>query len=45
MPEKHWQTFVDRLPPKFHEWDAVLNVEKTSNDLKDISAKTVVVSG
>ena len=45
MPEKHRQTFIDRLPPNFYEWDAVLNEETTSNDLKDISAKTLVVSG
>ena len=45
MPEKHRQTFIDRLPPNFHEWDAVLNEETTSSDLKDISAKTLVVSG
>ena len=45
MPEQHRQTFIDRLPPNFHEWDAVLNEETTSNDLKDISAKTLVVSG
>ena len=43
MPEKHRQTFIDRLPPNFHEWDAVLNEETTSRDLKDISAKTLVV--
>ena len=45
MPEKHQQTFIDRLPPNFHEWDAVLNEETTSSDLKDISANTMVVSG
>ena len=45
MPEKHRQRFIERLPPNFHEWDAVLNEETTSNDLKDISAKTLVVSG
>ena len=45
MPEKHRQTFIDRLPPNFHEWDAVLNEETTSSDLMDISAKTLVVSG
>ena len=45
MSEKHRQTFIDRLPPNFHEWDAVLNEETTSSDLKDISAKTLVVSG
>jgi len=44
MPEKHWQTFIDRLPTNFHVWDAVLNEEKISNDLKDISSKTLVVS-
>ena len=45
MTEKHRQTFIDRLPPNFHEWDAVLNEETTSNDLQDIAAKTLVVSG
>ena len=45
MSEKHRQTFIDRLPPNFHEWDAVLNEETTSSDLMDISAKTLVVSG
>ncbi len=45
MPEKHRQTFINRLPPNFHEWDAVLNEETTSSDLMDISAKTLVVSG
>ena len=45
MPEKNRQTFIDRLPPNFHEWDAVLYEETTSIDLKDISAKTLVVSG
>ena len=39
MPEKHRQTFIDRLSPNFHEWDAVLNEKTTSNDLKDIKAK------
>jgi len=45
MPKKHRQTFIDQLTPNFHEWDAVLNEETTSNDLKDILAKTLVVSG
>ena len=45
MPEKHRQTFIDRLPPNYHEWDAVLNEQTTSNDLHDIAAKTLVVSG
>ena len=45
MTEKHRQTFIDRLRPNFHEWDAVLNEKTTSNDLKDISANTMVVSG
>ena len=45
MPENLRKTFIDRLTPNFHEWDAVLNEETTSNDLKDISAKTMVVSG
>ena len=45
MPKKHRQTFIDRLPPNLHEWDAVLIEETTSNDLQDISAKTLVVSG
>ena len=45
MPEKNWQTFIDRLSPNFHEWDAVLNEETTSNELKDILAKTLVVCG
>ena len=45
MPEKHRQTFIDRLLPNFHEWDAVMNEETTSNELKDISAKTLIVSG
>ena len=45
MPEKLRQTFIERLPPNFHELDAVLNEETTSSDLKNISAKTLVVSG
>ena len=45
MSKKHRQTFIDRLRPNFHEWDAVLNEKTTSNDLKDISANTMVVSG
>ena len=45
MPVKHRQTFIDRLPPNFYEWDAVLNEKTTSSDLNDISAKTLVVSG
>ena len=36
MPENHRQKFIDRLPPNFHQWDAVLNEEKISSDLKDI---------
>ena len=28
-----------------HEWDSVMNDKTTSSDLKDISAKTLVVSG
>ena len=45
MTVKHRQTFISRLTPNYHEWDAVLNEETTSYDLKDISAKTLVVSG
>ena len=45
MPKKQLQTFVERLPPNFHEWDAVLNEETTIKELKEIAAKTLVVSG
>ncbi len=46
MPKKYRQTFIDQLPPNFHDWDPVLNEETTSNDLKFITAKkTLVVSG
>ena len=45
MPKKQRQTFVERLPPNFHEWDAVLNEETTIKELKEIAAKTLVVSG
>ena len=45
MTDKHRQTFIDRLPPNYHEWDTVLNEQTTSNDLHDIAAKTLVVSG
>ena len=45
MPKKKRQTFVERLPPNFHEWDAVLNEETTIKELKEIAAKTLVVSG
>ena len=45
MSDKHRQTFIDLLPPNFHEWDAVLNEETTSNDLQDIAAKNLILSG
>ena len=45
MSKKQRQTFVERLPPNFHEWDAVLNEETTIKELKVIAAKTLVVSG
>jgi len=44
MPDKHRQTFIDRLPPNFYEWDAVMNEETTIEELKDNSAKTLVVN-
>ena len=45
MPKEQRQTFVERLPPNFHEWDAVLNEKTTIKDLKLIAAKTLLVSG
>lgn len=45
MSKKRRQTFVERLSPNFHEWDAVLNEETTIKELKVIAAKTLVVSG
>ena len=45
MPKKQRQTFVERLPPNFYEWDAVLNEGTTIKGLKVIAEKTLVVSG
>ena len=45
MPDKHRRIFINRLTPNFHEWDAILGEKTTSKDLKDIKAKTLVVSG
>ena len=39
MSKKQRQTFVERLPPNFYEWDAVLNEETTIKELKVIAAK------
>ena len=41
MPKKQRETFVERLPPNFHEWDAVLNEETTINELKSNSSKNI----
>ena len=43
MPEKRRVAFSKSLPPNFHEWDAVMGEETTVEELKTITARTLIV--
>ena len=44
MPEKRRLAFAQSCTPNFHEWDAVMDEESTVEQLRAISAPTLVVS-
>jgi pimeloyl-ACP methyl ester carboxylesterase len=44
MSVERRNAFVDSLVPNFYEWDAVMDEETTIEELKNISARTMVLS-
>jgi len=44
MPVERRTAFVAALHPNFYEWDAVMDEETTIEELKNISARTMVLS-
>ena len=44
MSVERRNAFVDALYPNFYEWDAVMDEETTIEELKNISARTMVLS-
>jgi len=44
MPDKRRTAFAEALLPNFHEWDAVMNEQTTIEELKALTARTLVVS-
>jgi pimeloyl-ACP methyl ester carboxylesterase len=44
MPEKRRAVFAASLPPNVHEWDGVMEEETTIEELKALTARTLVVS-
>jgi pimeloyl-ACP methyl ester carboxylesterase len=44
MPEKRRIAFLDSLPPKFYEWDAVMEEQTTIEEFGALTARTLVIS-